>query len=198
MSRALMELLTRQMDNAWAGLREALEGLTEEEYHWRPSPDALTFDVLLPPDDEEDPHAYWGKMPFAFPSSTIEYKVAHVATCKIMYVEYAFGEGRLRWRWSDFNVPKTLATMRPYLERAHATLRRSVEGLADSDLAVMRKTNWGEFWPTEWILWVMISHDIYHGAQIRTIRTFYRAAAQAGEGGRETSRLGEPHGNSTD
>ncbi|MGH2375217.1 MAG: DinB family protein [bacterium] len=185
------------MDSAWAGLQRVLEGLTENEYHWLPSPDALTIDVLLPPDEEEDPDAYWGRMPSPYPSSTIEYKAAHVATCKIMYVEYAFREGRLRWRRSDWNVPRTLAAMHPYLEHAHATLRSVLERLVDSDLTVMRKTNWGEFWPTERILWAMITHDIYHGAQIRTIRTFYRAAARASQRGRETPRLGEPHGNST-
>lgn len=180
MSRALVELLTRQMASAWTGFQKALEGLTEEEYHWRPTPDALTLDAMLPPDDVDDPEEYWGRMPPSS-SATIEYKVAHVATCKIMYVEYAFGEGRLRWRRSDFNLPKTLATMRPYLDYAHETLECSVEGLADSDLAVMRKTNWGELWPTERIVWAMISHDIYHQAQIRTIRNLYRAAARVGE-----------------
>lgn len=196
MSRALVELLARQMDNAWAGFQRALEGLTEEEFRWRPGPDALTPDVMLPPDDEENPEDYWAKLPIPMSGTTIEYKVAHVATCKIMYVEYAFRDGLLRWRRSDLNVPRTLAAMHPYLEHAHAALRGSLERLDDTDLPVLRKTNWGELWPTERILWVMITHDIYHGAQIRTMRTFYRA--NTGERGRETPRVGEPHGNSKD
>ncbi|MGH2402921.1 MAG: DinB family protein [bacterium] len=170
----MIALLTRLMDDAWERFREALEGLTADEYHWRPSFGALTLADFLPPDDREDLRAFYAKLPDA--PSTIEYKVAHVAACKIMYVEYAFREGRLRWRWADLNVPKTLDAMRAYLDNAHTILQGCLKGLNDSDLRVPRKTNWGELWPTERILWEMIVHDIYHGAQIRTTRAFYRAA----------------------
>lgn len=171
----MIELLARQMDDAWRGFGDALEGLTEEEYHWRPSSDTLTLAHLLPP-DSEDWRTYYAKMPSPPPLSTVEYKVAHVATCEIMYSEYAFRGGMLRWRWADLNVPTTLSTMRPYLEDAHTTLRSYLDELTDSDLPLSRKTNWGEFWPTERILWEMIVHDVYHGAQIRTMRTLYRVA----------------------
>lgn len=176
MSRAMIEFLARQMDGAWGRFRDALEGLTEEEYHWRSSPDALTLAHFLPP-DSEDWREYYAKMPSPPPLSTIEYKVAHVAACKIMYAEYAFREGLLRWRWTDLDVPRTLDAMHSYLEDAHTRLRKILDELTDSDLPVPRKTNWGELWPTERILWEMIAHDIYHGAQIRTMRTFYRVAA---------------------
>ncbi len=196
MPRTVIELLAREMDGAWKSFCDTLEGLTEDEYHWRPTPDALTLDDLFPPDSETwrtsarltgpaDKQAleynrivereFFARMPSPPPLSTIEYKVAHVATCKIMYAEYAFRDGQLSWRWTDLRVPRRLDAMRVYLEDAHRTLRGYLDGLADADLQVPRQTNWGELWPTERILWVMIQHDGYHGGQIRTMRAFYRA-----------------------
>lgn len=119
---------------------------------------------------------FYARGPRPAPLSTIAHKVGHVATCKIMYAEYAFREGRLSWRWSDLRAPRALDAMRVYLGDAHQTLRGYLDGLVDADLQVPRKTNWGELWPTERLLWVMIAHDGYHGGQIRTMRAFYRAA----------------------
>ena len=73
--------------------------------------------------------------------------------------------------------------MRPYCAEAHRVLRGFVDGLSDADLPLLQKTNWGASWPTEKIVWTMIAHDIYHGAQIRTMRAVYRAA-RAQEAGR--------------
>ncbi len=94
----------------------------------------------------------------------------------VMYAEYAFGEGRLRWRWSDLPVPRDLEEMHRYLERAHKTWRRCLDALTDSDFPLPRKTDWGELWPTERIVWEMIARDVYHEAQIRTTRAFYRTS----------------------
>lgn len=161
------------MERAYGTFGEAVTGLTDGEYYWKPTQDALTVNDLLPPDGE-DWRTYFSKMPALGQLSTIEYKMAHVATCKIMYVEYAFGEGRLQWRWSDLDVPRRLPDMLRYLERAHLVLKHHVNGLTDVDLPVPRKTNWGDLLPTDRILWTLIAHDIYHGAQIRTMRAFHR------------------------
>lgn len=163
------------MDRAWGELGEGLAGLTESEYHWRPSHDALTLEDLLPA-DSGDARAYFASLPASGRLSTIEHKLAHVATCKVMYAEYAFRRGTLRWRWADLSVPRNLPDMLQYLERAHLMLQSHVAELADADLPKTRKTNWGALWPTERILWTLIAHDIYHGAQIRTMRSFYATA----------------------
>lgn len=163
------------MDRAWSGFGEALAGLTEAEYRWKPGPDALTLADLLP-QGSEDWRAYFANMPVSGRLSTIEYKVAHVATCKIMYAEYAFGPRRLQWRWADLDVPRVLPEMLQYVERAHAQVKSYLTDLEDADLPETRNTNWGELWPTERILWTLFAHDIYHGAQIRTMRGFFRAA----------------------
>jgi uncharacterized damage-inducible protein DinB len=175
MSRAMVDLLLREMDSAWEGFVGALDGLTDDEYHWRPSADACTLRHVVPPDSEDWPgdRVEAGALP---PLSSIELKVAHVATCKIMYAEYAFREGRLRWRFADLRVPATLDAMRPYSADAHRVLRGFVDGLSDGDLPALRRTNWGASWPTEKIVWTMIAHDVYHGAQIRTMRAMHRAS----------------------
>ena len=180
MSRAMVDLLLREMDSAWEGFVDALEGLTDHEYHWRPAPNAFTLRHVVTPDSDDWPGDPIDAPP---PLSTIELKIAHVATCKIMYAEYAFREGRLRWRLADLRVPATLDAMRPYCAEAHRVLRGFVDGLSDADLPALRKTNWGASWPTEKIVWTMIAHDVYHGAQIRTMRAVYRAA-RAREAGR--------------
>lgn len=184
MSRAKVDLLLREMDSAWEGFVGALDGLTDDEYRWRPSADAFTLRHVVPPDSEDWPGDPVGTAALGRPRpSTIEWKVAHVATCKIMYAEYAFREGRLQWRLADLRVPSTLDAIRPYCAEAHRVLRGFADGLSDADLPALRKTNWGESWPTEKIVWTMVAHDIYHGAQIRTMRAVYRAA-RAQEAGR--------------
>lgn len=151
----------------WLWLCESLDGLTDDEYVWRPTADTLTLDQLLPP-ESEDWRTYYAKFPSPPPLSTIEHKVGHVATCKLMYAEYAFREGRLSWRWSDLRVPRTLDAMQAYLGDAHRMLRGYLDALVDTDLRTRRKTNWGEHWPAERILWV-----------IRTMRAFYRSIRHA-------------------
>lgn len=173
MSRSLVDLLVREMDSAWEGFLGALDGLTDDEYRWRPSVEAFTLGHVVPPDSEDWPG---GPVDAPPPLSTIELKVAHVATYKIMYAEYAFREGRLRWRLADLCVPATLDAMRRYCAEAHRALQEFVNGLSDAELPVLRKTNWGDSWPIERIVWTMIAHDVYHGAQIRTLRAMYRAS----------------------
>lgn len=166
--------MSRAMMDAWESFGDSVADMTENEYHWRPSPDALTFADLLPP-ESEDWRGYYAKMPTPPPLATIEHKIAHGAVCKIMYAEYGFRAGRLQWRWDDLRVPAILAAMHPSREAAPRGLRGWLDGLADADLPAQRKTNWGDLWPIERILWTMITHDIGHGAQIRTLRALYRA-----------------------
>ncbi|HTG42662.1 MAG TPA: DUF664 domain-containing protein, partial [Methylomirabilota bacterium] len=41
----------------------------------------------------------------------------------------------------------------------------------DSELDVLRLTNWGEQRPTRWIIATMITHDAYHAGEINHIRS---------------------------
>jgi hypothetical protein len=112
--------------------------------------------------------------------------VWHVASCKLMYDHYAFGE-RV-WTWpemesapyeggppyrsqgrtrSEFEIEALLA----WLNRAQAQLRTHVAGLHDDDLLLARPANWGKSYETLWLIKVMIEHDLYHAGEVNHLRS---------------------------
>jgi uncharacterized damage-inducible protein DinB len=99
----------------------------------------------------------------------------HVGACKIMYDDYAFGGGTLRFGtpevepFADGGGPAELIA---WLEAAHARLVEHVAALRDdAELDVPRLTNWGERRPTRWIVAAMITHDAYHAGEINHLRS---------------------------
>ena len=119
--------------------------------------------------------AAWRALP---PGSarSIESIALHVGACKVMYDDYAFGAGTLRFGtsavepWAEGGAP--MPDVIAWLEAAHATLAGHVAGLAtDAELDAPRLTNWGERRPTRWIVAAMITHDAYHAGEINHLRS---------------------------
>jgi hypothetical protein len=108
---------------------------------------------------------------------SIESMVLHVGGCKVMYDDYAFGDGRLRWDdhdvqpWPEGEAPMTAAVA--WLRDAHRRLVEHVGALSDEDLERPRMTNWGERRPTRWIVAAMIGHDFYHAGEINHLRSLF-------------------------
>ena len=107
---------------------------------------------------------------------TIESMVLHVAGCKIMYADYAFGPGTRQWgtpevesAWEPDAAP--MAEAIEWLRDAHRSFREHVEGLTDDELDRPRMTNWGEMRPTRWITAAIIGHDFYHAGEINHLRS---------------------------
>jgi uncharacterized damage-inducible protein DinB len=107
---------------------------------------------------------------------TIESMVLHVAGCKIMYADYAFGPGTKQWgtpdvegTWEPGAAP--MADAIAWLSGTHRTFRRHIEGLTDDGLDTPRLTNWGELRPTRWIVAAIIGHDFYHAGEINHLRS---------------------------
>jgi len=165
-----VERLAFAMEKTWITLRQRLEGLTDEEFFWEPVPDCWTvhtdergrwvIDYAMP--DPEPP-----------PFTTIAWRLVHLAACKVMYHEYAFGAAQLTW--DDLPLPRTAAEATAWLEEGHSRLQGALSGLADADLEEERLTNWGERWPTWRLFWTLIHHDAHHGAEIGCLRDLYRA-----------------------
>src|SRR5204863_327999 len=110
--------------------------------------------------------------------STIGWRLVHVAECKVMYHEYAFGEAKLTF--PEIDSAHTAAAAIAQLEAGHAMLVRDLAGLDDAGLEKLVLTNWGERWPARRIFWTMISHDAHHGGEIGALRDLYRERVPSG------------------
>jgi len=166
-----VELLRQQMDEVYARLCECLEGLTDEEYFWEPVKGCWT----IHPDDRGVWNADYAEPdPDPPPFTTIGWRLVHLADCKVMYHEWAFGARRLTF--PDLPGPMTAAAAIARLNEGHALLQADLDGCDEADLDSPRLTNWGEEWPAWRIFWTMIDHDAHHGGEIGSLRDLYRFA----------------------
>jgi hypothetical protein len=161
-------LLRLQMDEAWKTVSRAMDDVDDAMLRWTPAAGGC-WELRL--------HAgrwrpdYHGEQPLPPGPKTIGWLAAHLATCKEMYFEYAFGPGKKSW--DELTVPGDAEGMRLYLARTQAPLRRALDGLGARDLDASTLTNWGETKPVWWILSTMVLHDLEHGGQIWQVRNQY-------------------------
>jgi hypothetical protein len=168
-ARQSLAWLTAAMTEAWTFLVNHSKDLTDAEFFWEPAPDCWT---VHPAENGRWMIDYADPAPDPPPMTTIAWRLVHLAACKLMYYEYAFGPGRLTW--DELEIPHTAADTILWLETGQSQLESAAAGLIDADLAEMRPTNWGEQWPTWRIFWVLAAHDMHHGAEIGCLRDFYR------------------------
>jgi uncharacterized damage-inducible protein DinB len=147
-------------------LDEAFKGVGIEESN---ESQALLTNLKSVPDDA------WRALPPGA-SRSIESIALHIGSCKVMYDDYAFGPGRLRFGepevqpWPEGEAPT--ADVITWLEACHERLQAHVAALAaDDELDAPRLTNWGEPRPTRWIVAAMITHDAYHAGEINHLRS---------------------------
>ena len=121
------------------------------------------------------PEDAWRALP-AGASRSIESIVLHVGTCKVMYADYAFRDGRLLWSdtevqpWPEGEAP--MAEAIGWLVTVHNRLVEHVRDLEeDAELDRPRRTNWGDEWRTRSIVGAMITHDAYHAGEINHLRS---------------------------
>ena len=157
------------MDDAWDYLHRLLAGLSDHEFFWEPVPNCWRIRESAP--------GTWGydyqiPPPQPAPLTTIGWRLVHIAACKIMYFEYAFGPGKLTF--PDLVIPHTAADAVTWLEYGHSLLTAALAQCTDATLEQPAQTNWGELLPTWRIFWILISHDIQHGAEIGCLRDLYR------------------------
>jgi hypothetical protein len=153
---------------------EAFGYLLDEAFHGAGIEQSNESQALLP-NLATVSAAAWRALPSGA-SRTIESIALHVGACKLIYDDYAFGPGALRFGtpevepWGDGPAPQPDVTT--WLEAAQAQLAGHVAALAaDAELDVLRPTNWGERKPTRWIVATMITHDAYHAGEINHLRS---------------------------
>jgi hypothetical protein len=159
MSRAALDTVLYLMDEAFRG-----PGLEESNEAQALLPNLATVT-----------DAIWRMRPLGVERS-IEAITMHVGACKVMYDDYAFGGGTLRFGqppaepWPDGRAPKDEVIA--WLQETHQVLVDHATALKDDDeLRKPRKTNWGEDRETRWILSTMLQHDLYHAGEINHLRS---------------------------
>ena len=165
------ELLLRETDEAYEILLQCIGDLTDEEYTWEPGPDV--WRVFLD-ENAHWTHDYLEPDPVPSPFTTIGWRIAHVATCKVMYHEWGFGPRRLTWLTID--TPHDVAGALAMVREAQRLLRADLAGLDEAALDAEVLTNSGEPWPAWRIFWTMIHHDLQHGGAIGALRDFLRTS----------------------
>ncbi len=165
-----VDLLLVALDEAYGRLSRRLEGLTDEEYLWQPVPGGWS---IRRGTDGRWAADYDFPDPQPAPFTTIAWRLLHIADCKIMYHEYAYGAGKLTF--PDLEVCRTPAGAIDRLREGQQLLRDDLTGLSDeAALDAEVATNWGEQWPAWRVFWTMIEHDAWHGGEIGTMRDLYR------------------------
>ena len=148
MGRVAVQQLLYLMDEAfegsrWHSLTSNLRTVRQEDWSWAPTDGRRSIANL----------------------------VAHVAGCKYMYDNHAFGDASMTWN-DPLSEPgeRTLPETMEWLREGQLRLRQSVAALDDDELGKQRRANWGEMKETGWIISVMIQHDLYHAGEINHIR----------------------------
>ena len=138
----MKELLLKQTYDAFAGSEE--------------------MSLLCSLKDLTQPEAEWRLNSTTW---TIEEILYHVASCKLEYCKQAFG------KWTK-EIPTSFGDIQKMLDltrQAHEHVAKCLGECSESDLLRPVPTAFhGESAAN--VFWVLIMHDICHGAQIRTIR----------------------------
>jgi hypothetical protein len=174
-----VELLEREMSEAFHDMRQRLHDLADDEFFWEPISGSWT---IFRTEDGRWDHHYEEPDPVPAPFTTIAWRLTHLAMCKVMYHEHAFGAAELTW--DTIETPGTAAATIAELERGHALLVEDLAALGDADLGAPVSTNWGETWPAWRIFWTMIDHDSHHGGEIGVLRDLFRSRPIGGRADR--------------
>ena len=163
-----VRLLTAATDENYDRLRARLQGLGDDEFFWEPVAGSWTIH-----EDEPGHWTYHYEFPDPAPApvTTIGWQVVHLATCKLMYHEWAFGPAKLTF--PDIVIPNTATGALELLDNGQHLLRDELGRATDAGLDEPVKTNWGELWPAWRIFWYMADHDAFHGGTIGLLRDLY-------------------------
>ena len=162
-------MVRTMLDEAYSRLRGRLEDLTDAEFFWQPVPDCWT--IYQDPQNGRWTYHYAIPDPVPAPVTTIGWQLVHVASCKVMYHEWAFGAAKLTF--PELEIPHTATAAISLLEHGQKLLRADLHSLSESQLDEPRRTNWGELWPAWRIFWAMLDHDALHGGAIGHLRDLY-------------------------
>jgi uncharacterized damage-inducible protein DinB len=147
---------------------ETLTGLIEDAFDGDPEHSLLANLRDLRDDD-------WLAIPLGAGRSVADI-VEHVAWCKWMYEDYAFGRATMRGDRPPLTPPdgarsRPRPELRKWLADGHHRWLASVRALEDdAELDRERLRLSKERMPTRRIIGIMIAHDLYHAGEINHLR----------------------------
>jgi uncharacterized damage-inducible protein DinB len=109
--------------------------------------------------------------------------VGHVASCKVMYDNHAFGDASMSWddpRLEEAQSPSSDDDFAPallidWLRESQLHLLKSIDALTDdAELMRPRPVNWGGNRKTKWIIGTLIRHDVFHAGEINHLRALHQ------------------------
>ena len=188
----MVDVVKRRLGEAYDAIHDRVEGLTDAEFFWEPVAGCWSVrrrdDGRWTVDYPEPPH------PDPAPLTTIGWRLVHVAECKLMYHEYAFGAAKLTF--PEIDSAHTAASAIAQLEAGHQLLLDDLGMLDDAGLDREVLTNWGERWPAQRIFWTMIDHDLQHGGEIGVLRDLHRVRVAGRRSSDAAARVARTSGRS--
>lgn len=108
--------------------------------------------------------------------------VSHLAACKNVYGDHAFGDATMTWsdpladqKMLKEATPAEVERLLSFLREAHDRFRTAVDALDDdAELLRPRRTNWGDIAETRWIIKATVERDLYHAGEIDRLRALRR------------------------
>ena len=173
------DVLKVQLRHAWLNARRLLDDVTEDEYLWEPasqcwsvrrrgatvrgwgSGEFVCEDAWPPPEP--------------LPTTTIAWRVVHLAAWTDIYREFAFG--RSQPDLNDVDVPGDLGAGLTWLYRAQTDFIDAVDELSDESLFEPRPAHWGESVPVVRLVTAMLTEHVHHIAEIGVLRDLRRGHA---------------------
>ncbi len=173
------DLLTTQLRYAWVTSRRLIEDVTEDEYLWEPT--ASCWSVR-----RRGPSVRgWGAGEFVcedawpppdpLPTTTIAWRVIHLAAWTDIYRQFAFCD--MRPDLNDVTVPGDLRAGMAWLFGAQDEFLATVAGLSDESVFEARPAHWGASVPVVQLVTTMLIEHVHHFAEIGVLRDLRRGHA---------------------
>jgi hypothetical protein len=166
--------LVEQLDWYWRmSFRPRLEGLTDDEYFWEPTPDCWT--VRSVGHGRYFPDWQWPP-PSPPPITTIAWRICHIGGPVLgLRANSHFGDGSLTVETVDW--PGTAAAGLAFVEREYAAWKAGVVALGEAGLGEKVGPAEGPYSESPFAELILhINREvIHHGAEVALLRDLYRA-----------------------
>jgi hypothetical protein len=175
-------LLIDQYDTSYAMFRDRLNGLSDAEYFWEPTPgcwsvrrraEAKTSQVTgkgewVMEEEVGDPQPA--------PVTTIAWRLCHLVAGQMLRYDYTFGNKTLTA--NALELPVNAAAALAFLEESHAAWRAGLARLTDADLDIVGLSSYPDGLDTQIpfgpLLWWTNRELIHHGGEIGLLRDLWQ------------------------